>query len=74
MEDKKETATEVLVQEQLDVKEKIYKITNLIEGLSLYEWDKLKNCIDREFKSQANKTTFKNGDRFKEILNLDIIQ
>lgn len=61
---KKGTAQEVPVQEQL---------LNLLDGMPLYKWEQLKICIDREFKSQANKTVFKKRDSFKEILKLEII-
>lgn len=61
----KETAPEVPVQEQL---------IKLLEGITLLKWEQLRNCIDREFKSQANKTTFKLNDTFKKNLEIDITQ
>lgn len=59
---KKGTAREASVQEQL---------INLIEGMPLYKWEQLKICIDREFKSQANKTAFKKSNTFKKTLDLE---
>lgn len=59
---KEGTAREASVQEQL---------INLIEGMPLYKWEQLKSCIDREFKSQANKTTFKKSNTFKKTLDLE---
>ncbi|MGL4570479.1 MAG: hypothetical protein ACRCVJ_05405 [Clostridium sp.] len=50
----KGTAQEVSVQEQL---------LNLLDGMPLYKWEQLKICIDREFRSQANKTIFKKNFR-----------
>lgn len=62
----KETARgEVPVQEQL---------AKLFEGITLSKWEQLKICIDREFKSQANRITFKSSDTFKKSLKLDITQ
>ncbi|NGT64862.1 hypothetical protein G6Z18_13065 [Clostridium perfringens] len=58
----KGTAREASVQEQL---------INLIEGMPLYKWEQLKSCIDREFKSQANKTAFKKSNTFKKTLDLE---
>lgn len=59
------TAQEVPVQEQL---------VKLLEGITLSKWEQLKICIDREFKSQANRTTFKLNDTFKKNLEFDITQ
>ena len=59
---KEEIAREASVQEQL---------INLIEGMPLYKWEQLKSCIDREFKSQANKTAFKKSNTFKKTLDLE---
>lgn len=61
----KETAQEVPIQEQL---------VNLFEGITLSKWEQLKICIDREFKSQVNRITFKSSDTFKKNLELDITQ
>ena len=36
-----------------------------------YKWEQLKSCIDREFKSQANKTAFKKSNTFKKTLDLE---
>ncbi|MBY0755059.1 hypothetical protein K5V21_06280 [Clostridium sardiniense] len=60
--DLKRTAQEVPVQEQL---------LNLLDGMPLYKWEQLKICIDREFKSQANKTAFQKSNTFKKTLDLE---
>lgn len=57
-----------ILQEEKSVYEEIIR---LLEGLKLYEWEKLKDCIDREFKSQSYKTQFKSNLPFKEIIKLE---
>lgn len=59
----KKTTQEVLVHEQL---------IELLEGMTLSQWEQLKICIDREFKSQANQIVFRKRDSFKQILSLEI--
>lgn len=63
MEGEKVTAQEVPVQEQL---------LKLLEGMTLSQWEQIKICIDREFKSQANKVIFESRDSFKQLLDLEI--
>ena len=55
-------------------KERIKQIIDLIEGIPLYEWEQLKIIIDREFKSQANKTQFKKRDTFVKDVIQELIQ
>lgn len=54
--------------------EKIREFMNLLEGISLYKWEQLKGLIDREFKSQSNKTQFIKQDKFTEYLIKELIQ
>ncbi|WP_346893585.1 hypothetical protein [Clostridium sp. UBA871] len=55
-------------------KEKIEQIFNLFEDISLSEWKKLRDCIDREYNSQVNTLKFKKRDTFKKDLETEFIQ
>lgn len=52
----------------------IEKILELVEGISFYEWKKLRECIDREFNSQADKTRFIKRDSFIENIKFEFTQ
>lgn len=55
-------------------KEKVEQLLSLLEGIPLYKWEQLKTVIDREFKSQANKTQFKKRDTFVKDVVQEFIQ
>lgn len=54
--------------------DKVDKLINLLEDISLAEWKKLKECVDREFNSQVNSSKFIKRDSFKKILEIDLTQ
>lgn len=55
-------------------KEKLEQLLSLLEGIPLYEWEQLKIIIDREFKSQANRTQFQKRDTFVKDIIQEFIQ
>lgn len=55
-------------------KEKIERLCDLLEDISLSEWKRLKEYVDREFNSQANTIKFVKRDMFKKDLETEFIQ
>ena len=55
-------------------KDKVTQLVNLLEGIPLYKWEQLKGLIDREFKSQSNKTQFIKQNKFTEYLVRELTQ
>lgn len=55
-------------------KEKIELLADLLENISLSEWKKLKECVDREFNSQVNSFKFIKRDSFKKNLEIEVTQ
>lgn len=55
-------------------KDDIEKILNWLEGISLSEWKRLKECIDREFNAQVNNSKFTKRESFKKDLEIEFIQ
>ena len=55
-------------------KNQIEQILNVLKGISLAEWQRLKVCIDREFNSQSNKLKLEVNNYLREDLNTECIQ
>lgn len=44
-----------------------------LSNIRYCDWEKLKVCVDREFRSQINTITFKAGDSVKKNLQLELL-
>jgi hypothetical protein len=53
---------------------KVNKLLEVIEGISLNEWNIAKEIIDREFSSQARKVQFIKQDNFIKYLKSELIR
>lgn len=53
---------------------KVNKLLEVIEGISLNEWTKAKEIIDREFSLQSRKVQFIKQDNFDKYLKSELIR
>lgn len=54
------------------MEEKIEKISKVVSGLKYYEWNKIRNAIDKKFSSEQAKVGINaSPDEIKNAINLE---
>jgi hypothetical protein len=51
---------------------KLQQILDLLDGIKLYEWERLKISVDREFHSQINASKFEKTDTALKNIETDL--